>query len=130
MLRLNPGAFLTLKDREKMLKQFYEKALPNEGYYCVAYNIPNSKAYVHDYASSIDEVVELIQTHVKEERNVFVAMSTFNEQDRKASKSIFVKSFYLDLDVGESKDYQTQKEALIDLSNFLETSKLPMPAYC
>jgi len=128
MLRLNPGAFLTLKDREKMLKQFYEKALPNEGYYCVAYNIPNSKAYVHDYASSIDEVVELIQTHVKEERNVFVAMSTFNEQDRKASKSIFVKSFYLDLDVGESKDYQTQKEALIDLSNFLETSKLPMPA--
>ena len=42
--------------------------------------------------------------------------------------SILVKSFFIDLDVGDNKDYKSQKEALIDLSKFLESSKLPMPA--
>ncbi len=111
-----------------MLKEFYRKALPNEGYYCVVYNNPGTKPYTHDYASSLEEVVELIEKHKKEGRNVFVAMSTLNEKKREASKSIFAKSFYIDLDVGENKEYASQKEALFDLSRFLETSKLPTPA--
>ena len=28
-----------------MLKEFYRKALPNEGYYCVVYNSPGTKPY-------------------------------------------------------------------------------------
>lgn len=111
-----------------MLKQFYEKALPNEGFYCIAYNSINTKSFVHDYATSIDELVELIEKSRQYERNIFVAMTTFNEKKREASKSIYAKSFYIDLDVGESKEYQSQKEALIALSKFLEDSKLPMPA--
>ena len=111
-----------------MLKEFYRKALPNEGYYCVVYNNPGTKPYTHDYASSLEEVVELIQKHKKEGRNVFVAMSTLNEKKREASNSIFAKSFYIDLDVGENKEYASQKDALFDLSKFLETSKLPTPA--
>lgn len=111
-----------------MLKQFYEKALPNEGYYCIAYNAVNTKSFVHEYASSIEELVELIEESKKYDRNIFVAMSTFKEKDRKAHKSIFVKSFYIDLDVGENKEFKSQKEALVELSKFLEASKLPLPA--
>ena len=111
-----------------MLKEFYQKALPNEGYYCVVYNNPGSKPYTHEYASSIEEVVELIEKHKQEHRNVFVAMSTLNEKKREASNSIFAKSFYIDPDVGENKEYASQKAALFDLSKFLEVSKLPTPA--
>jgi len=111
-----------------MLNQFYEKALPNEGYYCIAYNTANTKSFVHEYTTSVEELVELIEASKQHDRNIFVAMSTFNEKDRKANNSILVKSFFIDLDVGDNKDYKSQKEALIDLSKFLESSKLPMPA--
>ena len=111
-----------------MLLDFYKKVLPNEGYFCVAYNNKDDNRFVHQYTTTIEELVELIETHRSEERNVFVAMSSFNEQKREASKTLYVKSFYIDLDVGEAKEYQTQKEALIELGKFLETTKLPTPA--
>jgi hypothetical protein len=108
-----------------MLKQFYEKALPREGYYCVAYNNRDDDRFPHQYATSIEELVELIESYREHQRNVFVAMGSFSEKKREASKAIYVKSFYIDLDVGESKEYQTQKEAVIALSKFLEDTKLP-----
>jgi hypothetical protein len=111
-----------------MLKQFYEKALPREGYYCVAYNNRDDDRFPHQYATSIEELVELIESYREHQRNVFVAMGSFSEKKREASKAIYVKSFYIDLDVGESKEYQTQKEAVIALSKFLEDTKLPLPA--
>ena len=111
-----------------MLLDFYKKVLPNEGYFCVAYNNKDDNRFVHQYTTTIEELVELIETHRSEERNVFVAMSSFNEQKREASKTLYVKSFYIDLDVGEAKEYQTQKEALVELGKFLETTKLPTPA--
>ena len=111
-----------------MLSQFYQKALPNEGYYCVVYNTPGTKPFTHEYASSIEEVIELIEHHKHEHRNVFVAMSTLSDKKREAANSIFAKSFYIDLDVGETKEYGTQKEALFDLSKFLEATKMPLPA--
>ena len=111
-----------------MLSEFYQKALPNEGYYCIVHNTPGSKPYTHDYASSIEEVVELIIQNKHEHRNVFVAMSTLSEKKREATNSIFAKSFYIDLDVGKTKEYETQKDALLDLSRFLEATKLPLPA--
>ena len=111
-----------------MLKQFYEKALPREGYYCVAYNNRDDDRFPHQYATSIEELVELIESYREHQRNVFVAIGSFSEKKREASKAIYVKSFYIDLDVGESKEYQTQKEAVIALSKFLEDTKLPLPA--
>ena len=111
-----------------MLKEFYQKAMPNEGYYCVAYNIPDTKAFVHDYAETLDQALELIELHKKAQRNTFIAMSTFKETKREAINSKYVKSLYVDLDVGENKEYDSQKDALISLSDFVADSGLPMPA--
>jgi len=111
-----------------MLKDFYKKALPDEGYFCVAHNIPNTKHYTHDFVTSIDQAVELVEKYKEKEFNVFIAMSTFNIEKREAAESRYIKSFYLDLDVGENKDYQSQKEALTALMGFINDCKLPTPA--
>ena len=110
-----------------MINEFYNKALPDEGVYCVAYNKPNTKVFNHAFAHSLEDAVGLIDKY-KGHHNTFIAMSTFKTQKREASSTKFVKSFYLDLDVGENKEYASQKDALNALNNFIEQSQLPMPA--
>lgn len=110
-----------------MLNEFYSKALPDEGVYCIAYNKPGTPHFNHEFAHTLDEAVEIVNKH-KEHDNTFIAMSTFRNEKREALGTKYIKSFYLDLDVGETKEYPSQKEALIALSEFLETSELPMPA--
>ena len=111
-----------------MLKEFYTKAMPDDGVYCVAYNTPGTPSFVHEYTASIEEAVDLIHKYTKESKNTFIAMSTFETKERKAANTKYVKSIYVDLDVGETKDYPSQKEALVALTKFIEHTKLPFPA--
>ena len=111
-----------------MLKEFYTKAMPDKGIYCVAYNIPNTEPYIEEYVDSLDKAVELIYNNKKMNRNTFMTMSTLKEKKRVAANTLYIKSFYIDIDVGETKDYKTQKEALLNLSKFLEATKLPLPS--
>ena len=110
-----------------MLNEFYSKALPDEGIYCIAYNKPNTKLFNQAFAQTLDEAVNLIDKY-KEHHNTFIAMGTFETQKREAARTKFIKSFYLDLDVGENKEYASQKEALLALGDFIEKTQLPMPA--
>ena len=102
--------------------------MPNEGVYCIAYNTPGTPSYIHEYTSSLDEAIDLIHKYTKESKNTFIAMSTFETKERKASNTKYTKSLYVDLDVGENKEYPSQKEALVALTKFVEGSKLPFPA--
>ena len=45
-----------------MLKEFYTKAMPDTGIYCVAYNIPNTEPYIEEYVDSLDKAVEFSPT--------------------------------------------------------------------
>tara|TARA_R100000541_G_scaffold41631_1_gene49078 strand:+ start:3314 stop:6154 length:2841 start_codon:yes stop_codon:yes gene_type:complete len=111
-----------------VLKEFYTKAMPDDGVYCVAYNTPNTPSFVHEYTTSIDEAVDLIHKYTKESKNTFIAMSTFESKERKAANTKYVKSLYIDLDVGKTKDYPSQKDALVALTKFIEDTQLPFPA--
>ena len=111
-----------------MLKEFYEKALPNEGIYCVAYNVPNTKPFIEKYVTSLDSALELIDTYKEKDYNVFIAMSTLSGEKRENANAQYLKSFYVDLDVGENKDYASQKDALSHLMEFITECKLPVPA--
>ena len=111
-----------------MLKEFYNKAMPDEGVYCVAYNPPNVSIFTHTYTTSLEEAIELIHKFTKNGNNTFIAMSTFESKERKSANTKYIKSIYVDLDVGETKDYLSQKEALIALTKFIEDTKLPFPA--
>ena len=58
-----------------MIKQFYEKALPSQGVYCVA-GIKNKRT-TQRCAETLDEVVKHVEDFKKQDVDVYVAMATF-----------------------------------------------------
>ena len=99
-----------------MIRKFYEKALPSQGVYCATGIDPNGKGAVNKFAETLDELFELIEKFKAKEVNTFVAMGTFEGFSRKADDCLYLKSFFIDLDVGPEKDYASKEEAHIALS--------------
>ena len=114
-----------------MIKQFYEKALPSQGVYCVA-KITSGNRVTQRFAESIDDVESLARQFALENANVYVALASFAGYSRKAEDAQFLRSFFIDLDVGEEKaavgrGYATQGDAQSALQAFLPRVGLPPP---
>jgi hypothetical protein len=107
-----------------MINQFYTKALPTEGVYCVADINPTTKRTRHKFVESIDDLVKTIDS-LSASTNVFVAMSSFKGHSRKADQASYGRSFFVDLDVGEGKGYESKEDALESLAKFVEANGLP-----
>ena len=90
-----------------MINQFYTRALPTEGVYCVADINPTTKRTRHKFVESIDDLVKTIDS-LSASTNVFVAMSSFKGHSRKADQASYGRSFFVDLDVGEGKGYESK----------------------
>jgi hypothetical protein len=106
-----------------MIKQFYEKALPSQGVYCVA-KITATKRTVQEFAETLDDLEIIATKFGMEENNVYVALSSFDGYSRKAEDSQYLRSFFIDLDVGDTKaeigrGYATKADAHIALQVFL-----------
>lgn len=114
-----------------MRKQFYEKALPTQGVYCVALINPETKRTRHEYAYSIDELEVVLQKYDTSEQtdsNVYVTPCSFLNEARSTSNAAFGRSFFVDLDVNHgSVCYGSKEEALIALDEFVEENELPPP---
>jgi hypothetical protein len=110
-----------------MIKEFYEKALPSQGVYCATGIDPNGKGAVNKFAETLDELVELIEKFKAKGVNTFAAMGTFEGFSRKADDCLYLKSFFIDLDVGPDKDYTSKDEAHAALSKLIEAAGLPDP---
>ena len=109
-----------------MRKQFYEKVLPTQGVYCVT-TIRNRHA-ANKFAETLDQVEKLIAEGEKDQANVFVAVNSFKVWQRTADNALFARSFYIDLDVGDSeKKYASQQEAVEALIKFVEDREIPPP---
>ena len=109
-----------------MLKQFYEKALPTQGVYCVT-SIAGDKKVTNKFAETLDGVYELIEKSVAKQANTFVALGTFDGYSRKADDCLFVRSFFIDLDVGPTKEYATKEDAKASVISLIMQTGLPEP---
>ena len=110
-----------------MLKQFYEKALPSQGVYCVSGIEQSTKKTVNRFAETLEDVYKLIDKLKGQQLNVFVALGSFDGFSRKADNCLFFRSLFLDLDVGEGKAYGDKGEAQTALWKFLGETGLPDP---
>jgi hypothetical protein len=115
-----------------MLKQFYEKALPSQGVYCVTGIDQASKKTTNRFAETLDDVFKQIEKIKKQGSNTYVALGSFDGFSRKADNALFYRSFFIDLDCGEDKaisgkGYANKDDALTALDKFLEESELPPP---
>jgi len=109
-----------------MLKQFYEKALPTQGVYCISSIDKNGKVS-NRFAETLNDVLKEIGRLKTKEVNVFVALGAFDGYSRKAADCLFVRSFFIDLDVGPTKDYATKDDAHAGIESLLIQTGLPEP---
>ena len=110
-----------------MIREFYKKALPSTGVYCIATIDPVVKVTRHKFVENIDELESFVESKKNTKTNIFVALSSFNGYSRKAEEAKAVKSFFVDLDVGEGKGYNSKEEALDAIDKFILDNELPPP---
>lgn len=115
-----------------MLKQFYEKALPKQGVYCVSGIEQESKKIINRFAETLEDVFKQVEKIKKQGLNTYVALGSFDGFSRKADNALFYKSFFIDLDCGEDKaingkGYVNKDDALTALDSFIADSELPPP---
>jgi hypothetical protein len=108
-----------------MLKQFYEKALPSQGVYFVS-GLSNGRM-ANRFAETLDGVFEEIEKFKKKNSDVFVALGSFEGYSRKADDCLYVRSFFIDLDVGEGKEYTSKADAHTALYKLQGVADLPDP---
>jgi len=99
--------------------------LPSQGVYCVS-GLSNGRM-ANRFAETLDGVFEEIEKFKKKEADVFVALGTFEGYSRKADDCLFVRSFFIDLDVGEGKEYADKADAHTALYKLQGAADLPDP---
>ena len=107
---------------------FLNKVLGSQGYYCLfAYKLGDDKLTQKFYKTT-SELSDAAKDLDARGYNAYYGLATFNESNsRKVTNVNELKSFFLDLDCGESKDYPSQNDALQDLRRFCKELKLPKP---
>ena len=115
-----------------MLKQFYKKALPRQGVYCISGINSDTGKITNYFSETIDGVIEHINTLNNKGLNTFVALGAFNGYSRKKTDCHSFRSFFIDLDVGEekakhNKGYADKASALEALDKFVLDNDLPPP---
>ena len=79
------------------------------------------------FAETLDGVLDEIEKFKKKNADVFVAPGSFEGYSRKADDCVFVRSFFIDLDVGEGKEFATKQDAHDGIENILIQTGLPEP---
>lgn len=110
-----------------MITEFYTKALPSEGVYCIATIDPETKMTRHHFVESLQDIEPKVNELLMKPTNIFVALSSFDGYSRKGEHAKLVRSFFVDLDVGEGKGYTSKQEAIDALNKFVDDNNLPPP---
>lgn len=125
-------------------QEFLQKILPANGYHVLAeFWFGLDQPPKHTAHESIESMVQRIHYVDGKGKNVFHACAAYYKGDKeelpprpdgKPRKSIrfannvsTVKSQWLDVDIGPTKDYQTAKEALSAVKSMCETLGIPLP---
>jgi hypothetical protein len=107
-------------------KDFLDAVLGDDGHYCV-FAAKDGKR-VQKFYTTREEVIEAATHFDSEGYETYFALATFCEAgSRKATNIKYLKSFFLDLDCGPTKDYPTKRDALISLKEFVIKLELPKP---
>lgn len=110
-----------------MNKEFFEKIFPSQGNVCIA-GISQDKIIIPRFADSVDKALALAQNFINKQTNVYFTPGTYEGLRRKQVDCVWVKSFFLDLDVEHGdKRYPSKEEALADIQRFRHEINWPEP---
>ena len=108
-------------------KRFLDLVLSSEGYYCVWANNP-AKQVQQKFFSSVEEVISAAHNLSDNGWNAFFALGTYEKAGSRVADNVMqMKSFFLDLDCGPTKEFTDQETAIAELRNFCVQHSLPTP---
>jgi hypothetical protein len=108
---------------------FLETVVPTQGVFCaVAIDDKTKQIRRHIFVDSHAELDEAATKLNNAGFGTFVALASFNEErNRKAENALFLRSVFVDLDVGETKPYADPALAANALRTFVDENNLPDP---
>ena len=108
--------------------QILRGLLGSNGHYCVFAARSKDNVRIQKFYNTIEEVERAANKYDNDGLDVYFALSTFKEPtNRKGDNAQELKSLFLDLDCGPSKEYPTQKLAVDALRSFCKQLSLPRP---
>ena len=108
--------------------EFLEGVLSSEGHYCVFAARSRDDTRIQKFYDTLEEVERAALKFDADGFDAYFALSTFKEPtNRKGPNAHELKSLFLDLDCGPSKEYPTQKAAVDALRSFCKQLSLPKP---
>lgn len=109
-------------------EEFLSLVLPPTGQYCVV-GLKKDKKPRQVFVSSVDEVSGLADALVHRGYDAYFALANFDsEETRTVANAISLNSFFLDLDCGEGKAYESQADGITALKKFIKETNLPKPS--
>ena len=100
-------------------KLFLDSVLCAEGVYCLFASHSKLKKRNQRFFEDKQELIDYARELDSKGWDTFFALSSFqSSKSRKQDNVAKIRSFFLDLDCGPSKDFETQEQALIALRNF------------
>ena len=108
-------------------KRFLDLVLGSEGYYCVWANNP-AKQIQQKFYTSVEEVISAAHDLSDHGWNAFYALGTYEKAGSRVADNVMrMKSFFLDLDCGPTKEFADQETAIAELREFCTQHSLPTP---
>jgi len=108
-------------------KRFLDLVLGSEGYYCVWANNP-AKQIQQKFYTSVEEVISAAHDLSDHGWNAFYALGTYEQAGSRVADNVMrMKSFFLDLDCGPTKEFADQETAIAELRDFCTQHSLPTP---
>jgi hypothetical protein len=108
-------------------KSFLKRVLARGDSYCVFAAKPDGVKKQKFY-TSIDAVIGASEQFDADDYDVYFGLATFDGTGtRKAQNTLHMRSLFVDLDCGPTKDYADQSEALKDLQKFCKVVDMPKP---
>ena len=106
---------------------FLSTVLATEGLYCVVgLKKGNPK---QQFVGTVEEVDSLVDSLVEQGYDAYFGCAKYETDEGRTTKNAkWFKSFWLDLDCGEGKEYEKQAIALNGLKQFCEATGLPRPS--
>lgn len=105
---------------------FLKRVLPSAGFYASA-NLTD-QGMMHGYFSDIEALAKSVTGISKRGGNAYYAVAAFTKKGpRSQDNARVLKTLMLDIDCGPDKPYDTWREGLVALSQFIGTLALPKP---
>jgi hypothetical protein len=108
-------------------EEFFSLVLPPTGQYCVV-GLHQDKKPKQVFVESIEEISAYADAMVHKGYDAYFALASFKtDEGRTNTNADSLGSFFLDIDCGPNKSYETQDEGVEALINFVVQSGMPKP---